>query len=176
VQFRTFDADDFGLQLNLYIAAAVHSFMVTEIAVAAQRREDSVIPENEMRRLVHLQIPAFFRSAHVQRSIDRVRILRDSVEKVEPRTNTVWARVLEQRFQELGTVPVASARPPQDRVNRLFQNIARECESAVRQNDSTSGLLTPESFAAWDLVGGALVYSYQSAIALLSGLPGDRLW
>jgi hypothetical protein len=134
--------------------------------------------DNEMQRLLDLQLPSWIASAPTNGRFSRANAVESAISQIENGAAKVWATVPSRHAARSASSRFAARLPDRQELETLFFAWVRSnCATALQGAKARRTPASPEDvFTVWDHVCAALAYSFQLEIATINGYLTHVIW
>jgi hypothetical protein len=163
--------------LKSFMWAPMRSYFRQQVAFADDARADPLF-ENELRRLVELQLAGWVSVAGTNGRFDRGRAIEEAIGEVKQRADRLWTIAVNGRARHKKADPSTLSLPNQQQVEAAFFSQVRTACVAALQSPGAERLLAPpeDIYDIWRFSAGALTYYFQLEIARVNNNLTYVMW
>jgi hypothetical protein len=173
-----FNREGYMDSIRPMIIAALSNFYQARFADNDGGPDADPLWDNEVRRLLDLQLPSWIASAPTNGRFSRANALERAISQIENGATKVWATVVSRHAARSASNPLA-VRPPdrQELETAFFSWVRANCATALQGPQARrTPASTEHVFTAWDHISAALGYSFQHEIATINGYLSHVIW
>ena len=173
-----FNREGYMDSIRPMIIAALSNFYQARFAENDGGPDADPLWDNEVRRLLDLQLPSWIASAPTNGRFSRANALERAISQIENGAAKVWATVVSRHAARSASSRFAARLPDRQELETVFFSSARaNCATALQGPQARrTPASTEHVFTAWDHISAALGYSFQHEIATINRYLTHVIW
>jgi len=170
-----FNREEYMYQVGSLICRALFYYFHARIDDA---ENTDPLRDNEVRRLIDLQLPNWIAIAPTNGRFSRDKAIEEEIGQVARKTTRTWTTVVNGAAKRRETDPSTLRLPDRQELETAFFSWVRaNCAVALQGPKGRRIPASPEhAFTVWDYVCAALAYNFQNEIAAINGYLTYVIW